>query len=459
METLRNIYPKIYDFENLHQAYLEARKNKRFREDVLRFTANLEENLIQLQNELIYKTYSVGRYREFYVREPKKRLIMALQFRDRVVQWAIYRQIYPYFDARMIDDSYACRIGRGALQAAERLQYWVRQVSRRPARYYYLKLDISKYFYRVDHAVLIEILGRHIQDADLMWLLETIINCEHTAFGLPAFAEASDVPTEDRLADKGIPIGNLTSQMFANIYLGELDWYAKRELRLHYYVRYMDDIIILHEDKDFLRGVKDDIEAFLAEHLRLNLNRKTAIRPVSHSIEFVGYRIWPTHKRLKKKTAKKMRRSLKGVRAQYQRGEITAERLRQIEASYDGMLQHVNGDGLRQALGLLPKKDTAPERGLLTAHPQDTWTPPAERTCYNCGNFFTSYFCGYNSCNCKIYGSLDVDQHERHPDTAGAECRHFWNRNDTGTKEGAEKEGEPTCENLCGEKPQQNKQQ
>ena len=105
METLRNIYPKIYDFENLHQAYLEARKNKRFREDVLRFTANLEENLIQLQNELIYKTYSVGRYREFYVREPKKRLIMALQFRDRVVQWAIYRQIYPYFDARMIDDS------------------------------------------------------------------------------------------------------------------------------------------------------------------------------------------------------------------------------------------------------------------------------------------------------------------------------------------------------------------
>lgn len=459
METLRNIYPKIYDFENLYQAYLEARKNKRFREDVLRFSAHLEENLIQLQNELIYKTYSVGRYREFFVREPKKRLIMALQFRDRVVQWAIYRQIYPYFDARMIDDSYACRIGKGALQAAERLQYWVRQVNRRPARYYYLKLDISKYFYRVDHAILSDILRSHIQDDDLMWLLETIINCEHTAFGLPAFAEASDVPIDERLTDKGIPIGNLTSQMFANIYLGELDWYAKRELRLHHYVRYMDDIIILHEDKDFLHGVKEDIEIFLDERLRLNLNRKTAIRPVSHGIEFVGYRIWPTHKRLKKKTAKKMRRSLKGVRAQYERGEISAERLRQIEASYDGMLQHVNGDGLRRALGFLPQKEAANEQEAQATFTQDTWTPPAERTCYNCRNYFTSYFCGYEQSLCHIYGSLDCDQDERHPDTAAANCRKFRSRKDAGVKADTEKEGGQTCENLCGEKPQQNKKQ
>lgn len=425
METLRNIYPKIYDFENLYQAYLEARKNKRYRDDVLRFSANLEENLIQLQNELIYKTYSVSRYREFYVREPKKRLIMALQFRDRVIQWAIYRQVYPFFDRRMIPDSYACREGKGALQAAERLQYWMRQVSRRPGRYYYLKLDISKYFYRVDHAVLLGILRQRIEDADLLWLLETIINCEHTAFGLPAFSEASDVPASERLTDRGIPIGNLTSQMFANIYLGELDWYAKRELHIHHYVRYMDDIIILHEDKNFLRGVKEGIEEYLHEYLHLDLNRKTAIRPVSHGIEFVGYRIWPTHKRLKKKTAKKMRRSLKGVRAQFKRGEISAERLRQIESSYSGMLQHISGDGLQKKLGLNKPSTRATAPKSCAACGACAGVPAEERLCYDCVNYRTSYFCGYEQSLCRIYGSLDCDQQKRHPDVTAKTCKSY----------------------------------
>lgn len=362
LETLRNIYPAIYDFENLHEAYLSARKNKRYRGDVLEFTARLEENLIQLQNELIYKMYEVGRYREFYVYEPKKRLIMALQFRDRVIQWAIYRHLNPWFDKQFIYDSYGCREGKGTHRAADRLQYWMRQVNRKNERYYYLKLDISKYFYRVDHRILMNILRKKIEDKDLLGLLDRIVNCEHTAFGLPAFTDPADCPKEDRLLDTGMPIGNLSSQLFANIYLNELDQYTKQELRLHYYIRYMDDIIILHQDKRYLHEVKDEIEAFLWDSLRLNLNKKTAIRPISQGVEFVGFRMFATHRKLKKASVKKMKSRLKYVRAAFERGEIDAESLRATEASYLGVMKHFNSHGLRRALGFPPEQPAGGKR-------------------------------------------------------------------------------------------------
>lgn len=350
MKKIRNIYEKICDFENLYQAYLEARKCKRYRQDVLQFSANLEENLIQIQNELIYKTYKVGRYREFFVYEPKKRLIMALPFKDRVVQWAIYRQLNPIFDKQFIYDSYACRVGKGTHKAADRLQYWLRQVARKPTKYYYLKLDITKYFYRINHQILMEILQKKIDDPDLIWLLDTIINCEDTKFGLPLDTDPGECAPEDRLADVGMPIGNLTSQMFANLYLNEVDQYAKHELRLHYYIRYMDDIIILHYDKKYLHAIKDDIERFLNDNLALQLNGKTAIRPISCGIEFVGFRIWPTHRKLKKKTALKMKHRLKYLQKAYARGEIGFDEVNASMQSYFGLLKHCNSYNLRKKL-------------------------------------------------------------------------------------------------------------
>lgn len=144
--------------------------------------------------------------------------------------------------------------GKGTHKAADRLQYWLRQTERKPERYYYLKMDISKYFYRVDHDILLKILARRIKDQRLLNLLEKIINCESMNFGLPPGKEPDEVAVSDRLSNKGMPIGNLTSQMFANIYLNEVDQYAKHELGLHYYIRYMDDIIILHHDKKYLAG-------------------------------------------------------------------------------------------------------------------------------------------------------------------------------------------------------------
>ncbi|NNG67359.1 reverse transcriptase/maturase family protein [Caldanaerobacter subterraneus] len=349
MKRIKNMYEKIYDFENLYQAYLEARKNKRYRDEVLKFTANLEENLIQIQNELIYKTYKVGRYREFFVYEPKKRLIMALPFKDRVVQWAIYRQLNPILDKQFIYDSYACRKGKGTHKAADRLQYWLRKVNRKPQKYYYLKLDISKYFYRIDHEILMNILKREIADKDLLWLLDVIINSEDTKFGLPLDADLDNFEGE-RLSDVGMPIGNLTSQLFANLYLNELDQYAKHKLKLRYYIRYMDDIIILHHDKKYLHAVKDDIENFLNEKLKLNLNRKTAIRPITCGIEFVGFRIWPTHRKLKKKTALKMKRCLKYLQKVYARGEVDFKTVNATVQSYFGLLKHCNSYKLRRKL-------------------------------------------------------------------------------------------------------------
>jgi retron-type reverse transcriptase len=350
MKRINNMYPSIYDFENLYEAWDSARKGKRYRDDVLKFSADLEANLIDLQNHLIYGTYKVSAYRPFYVYEPKKRLIMALPFRDRVVQWAIYRNLNPIFDKQFIFDSYACRVGKGSHAAADRLQYWLRQTERKPQRYYYLKLDISKYFYRVDHAILIEILKRKIKDERLVNLLSTIINSEDTRFGLPAGVDPDMCAVEDRLAEVGMPIGNLTSQMFANLYLNELGQLAKHKLELHYYIRYMDDIIILHPDKRHLATVKQEIEEFLFNELHLELNKKTAIRPTSMGIDFVGFRIWATHRKLKKKTAIKIKTRLKYLFRAFSRGEVTKEELDRSIASYRGILKHCNSYQFRQGL-------------------------------------------------------------------------------------------------------------
>jgi retron-type reverse transcriptase len=345
MKRISGIYPKIYDFENLYEAYLSARKNKRYRDDVLKFSANLEENLITLQNELIWHTYEVGEYREFLISEPKKRLIMALPFRDRVVQLAIYSQLNPLLDKRYISASYACRKGKGSHAAADKLQYWLCKSGRQNTRLYALKMDISKYFYRVDHAVLLQIIERIIKDKELLELLKLIINSENDKFGLPLSADMADPGETGRLPDIGMPIGNLTSQMFANLYLNELDKYAKQTLHISRYIRYMDDIIILHSDKNYLADVWQKIETFLGERLHLALNRKTSIRPVKDGIEFVGYRIWATHRKLRKSSSKKLKRGLKHIQHAYSLGADIAN-ARNALSSYLGIMKHFNSYSL-----------------------------------------------------------------------------------------------------------------
>ena len=356
-KSINEAFDSICDFEELYAAYRDARKQKRYRRDVMEYAEQLETNLINTQNELLWETYKVGPYRPFYVTIPKLRLVMALQFRDRVVQHAIYRCMNPFYDKLFIEDSYACRIDKGSHKAADRLQYWMRQVSRKPgAPWYYLKLDISKYFYRVNHRVLLDILKERIADERLLRLLDIIVNSEDTAFGLPSGMGPEECTEDMWLTDVGMPIGNLTSQMFANIYLNEIDQHAKHDMHIHYYIRYMDDIIILHQDKAELAEFKDEIADFLRDNLQLELNKKTAIRPVALGVDFVGYRIYATHRKLKKSTAYRIMHRMKTLSAQLAAGEISREEFDRVAASYKGVMSHCNSYGLRQRLNKIYKE-------------------------------------------------------------------------------------------------------
>ncbi len=343
-------YNRITEFEWLYNAHLEARKQKRYRTDVLLFSDNLEANLFQLRDELRSGEYRIGPYRKFFVFEPTQRLIMALQYRDRVVQWAVYSLLYPFFDRMMIEDSFACRRGKGTHRAADRLQYWLRQVHRKAGKWYYLKTDVSKYFYRIDHRILLEIFERRVKDRALLSLLRLIINSEDTRFGLPAGFAPWACPEDMWLYDVGVPIGNLTSQLFANVYLNELDQFIKHGLKVHHYIRYMDDGILLSDSKSQLHDWEGAIEEFLVAHLHLDLNNKTVVRPVDEGVPFVGYRLSGTHRILRKQTSRRIIRNTKSLCRSLAEGAITREQFDRVIASYNGILQYCESGGLRSHL-------------------------------------------------------------------------------------------------------------
>mgnify|MGYP000554276952 CR=1 FL=1 len=333
-----NLYLPNCNYDSLYYAYRHAAKGKRFRWDVLQFTDNLEGNLLALLDDLRNHTYTVGDYREFYVYEPKKRLIMALPFRDRVIQWWVYSLLYPIFDKTFIEDSYACRKGKGQKAAADRLQEMLKQTEVLGGKWYYLKLDIAKYFYRIYHDKLLEIVSRKIKDQDMLKLLEVIVRGDGKhAFGLSICDNVEDA---ERLTDRGMPIGNLTSQLMANVYLNELDQFCKKVLGIKHYIRYMDDVIILSKSKEELHEIKRHIESFLAEELQLTLNKKTCIRPVSMGIQFVGLHIWSTHRTVRKSTSLRIKRRLKVAAKRYEAGTITYESYNSTLQSYLGMLKH-----------------------------------------------------------------------------------------------------------------------
>ncbi len=323
-----------------------AASEKWYRGDVLAFSAKLEENLIGIQNSLIWRTYKVGRYRQFYVHEPKKRLVMALGFPDRVVQWAV-PPANQQLDNGMIYHSYGCRVGKGTTRAADRLQYWCTLVDRKPGKWYYLKLDVSKYFYRVDHRVLLDILRRKYPNEDgFLWLMETIINCDHTPFGLPPGKTADEVPPSERLFEVGMPIGNLTSQLLANVCLNELDQYIKHELKARFYVRYMDDMVLLTLTPTLNRW-RVQIEDYLNNVLHLELNSKTTIGLVKHGITFVGCRIFRATVS-RQQSVKKMKARMWYSAKEYEAGLIDFDAVDATMQSYFGMLSHCSTHGLQK---------------------------------------------------------------------------------------------------------------
>tara|TARA_R110002167_G_scaffold98718_11_gene259432 strand:+ start:5629 stop:6681 length:1053 start_codon:yes stop_codon:yes gene_type:complete len=346
-KTYANLYPRIYDFEHLYTSYLKARKGKRQAQEVIEYGARLEEELIQLQNELIWHRYQTGPYRSFRVYEPKERLVAALPFRDRVLQHALVAVIEPIWEARFIHDSYACRPGKGTHAGADRAEAFLRQVKRNHGQASALKADISKYFQNVDHAILRRLLARRIACRDTLALLDGIID------------------TWEDGAGRGIPIGNLTSQLFANIYLHELDEFVKHQLRERYYIRYMDDFIIIHHDKDHLHRLRRLIEGFLWDHLRLTTNHKTQVFPVraiaGRPLDFLGYRIWPTHRKLRKDSVRRMKHRLRRMAADYAKGRISLGRINPRLQSWIGHAKHASTWRLRgKVLGSVAFKKEDP---------------------------------------------------------------------------------------------------
>jgi len=337
-KTYKNLYPLIYDFDNIHHAYHKARKNKRYKWDVLEFSAHLEDNIIDIQNHLIWKSYRSGPYKYFTVYEPKERLIAALPFRDRVVHHALCNIIEPIFERGMIHDSHACRRGQGVLSGVLRTVRFLRAARTRWGRVYCLKGDIKKFFPSIDHEALKKIVRKKIACLDTLDLIDKIIDSNG--------------------ADTALPIGNLTSQLWANVYLNELDHFVKQDLGVRYYIRYMDDFVVFHGDKRILSWVLAEIEGFLDNVLRLKLNSKTQIFPVGlRSVDFLGYRIWPDFRLMRKGNIKRTKRRFRKFRRLHQSGQITLAEIRPSVMSWLGHAKHADTWRLREIILRILSRD------------------------------------------------------------------------------------------------------
>lgn len=327
MKTYNNLFTQIYDYQNLYRAFLLAQRRKRSKADVLDFESNLESNLWDIQSDLIYKTYRPGKYKTFYVYDPKTRLIMAAPFRDRVVHHALCNIIEPIFERRFIDTSLACRIGKGVDAGVDKVSAYLRETQRKYGHMYCLKCDVRKYFQSIDKRILRRIVFKKIRCRETRWLINVVL-------------DSTD-------GERGIPVGNLPSQLFANVYLNELDHFVKEQLHAKYYVRYMDDFIILHEDKKYLHALLEVITEYLSERLDLELNNKTSIFPVRHGIDFLGYRIFIGHKLLRKRYIKRTKRMIKHFEQEYKEGRMRMDYIQQVLASWNGRAKRANVPVLR----------------------------------------------------------------------------------------------------------------
>jgi RNA-directed DNA polymerase len=354
VKTYKNLFPRICAYDNLYFAWRNAARGKRGSPEVAAFEYALTDNLLQLEEELRQGRYRPGPYRHFRITYPKPRRISAAPFHDRVVHHALVRQIEPIFEARFIHDSYACRIGKGTHAALDRCQGFARRYR------YVLQCDIVQFFPAVDHTILRGILFHPIADERARWLINLILDS-----GAGVLRDEYDVvyfPGDDLLAatrPRGLPIGNLTSQFWANCYLNGLDQFVKRELKCPAYLRYVDDSLLFSDSKRQLWAWKRAIVDFLPR-LRVTLHdRSSTVYPVSNGIPFLGFVTYPTHRLLKRRNGVAFARRFHRQLQQLTAGELDYA---DVEASVRGWLAHAaHGDtyGLRWALvsaQLIPRR-------------------------------------------------------------------------------------------------------
>lgn len=304
-------YAALCSYENLFHAYEKARKRKTQRPDVVAFEKDLKKNLLQLRADLLFHSYIPAPLKTFVIRDPKVRKISKSSFRDRVVHHALCNIIEERFEKRFIYDSYANRKGKGTLKAIERFDIFKRKVTKNFTRSaYVLKADIRHYFDTVDHTILLGIIKRRIDNPRILWLIGKILGNYSTEEG------------------KGMPLGNLTSQFFANIYLHELDIFVKHTCKAKQYIRYVDDFVIFHKESNILESYKEDISWFLKEALLLELHpAKSRIIPLKRGTEFLGMKIFLYHKRIKRRNLRKFKRKFQQLYGEYRKGSIEYDTL------------------------------------------------------------------------------------------------------------------------------------
>lgn len=330
-KTIRNQYDKKLTYDNLMKAHIESRKGKNIRKEIILFNLKQEEYIMWLYEQLKNGTYKHSGYTTFYVTEPKLRLIEKSAYIDRIVhRWYVDNFMKEYFIKSFINTSYACLENKGMHKACINVQNTMKHCKRIWNNYYIIKMDIAKYFQNIDKSILYNILQRKIKDKKLLWLTKEILYSNGV--------------------EKGLPIGNYTSQCFANIYLNELDQHAKHTLKLKYYFRYMDDIVVMVKNKKEAIQKLQQIREFLTTNLKLELNSKTQIFKSSQGVNFCGYKINEYRLKIRTKGKKKLKNKIKKLKYEIKTKQIDTKEAHKFLTGHLGYINIANVKNLKEKL-------------------------------------------------------------------------------------------------------------
>lgn len=329
MKRANNLIPVIADPDNLRLAFVKARKGKRYTRQVLDFQDRLDENLLVLREQLQSGLVDVGNYRYFKIYDPKEREICACAFPEQVLHHALMNVGHDHFERKQIYDSYACRLGKGTYAALDRAKKYTRKYR------WYLKLDVQKFFANVHHGVLKAQLSGMFKDRRLLEILGKIID------------------SYEDLEERGLPIGNLTSQYFANHYLSGLDHFVKERLRVKAYVRYMDDMVFWADDKQTLKAVLQEVEGYIRDQLRCEL-KPPILNQIKYGVTFLGYRVFPYHMHLSQRSKQRFIKKINQLNHQYETGTWNEAECQRKVLPLLAFTQHANTLAFRKkVLGII----------------------------------------------------------------------------------------------------------
>ena len=345
----------VFSYRNIYQRYLDCRRNKRNSINALKFEIHAGEKILELETKLKNRTYHPSRSILFAAKKPKLREIFAADFADRVVHHVLVHELEKTWEPIFIHDSYACRVGKGTHQAITRLQSFLKKSTHNGNyRSYYLQLDIKDFFTSIDKEILFSLLKKHVKDPNVLWLIQTVLfwDCTRLYVARGEKAMLAQVPPNKSLFGKenkrGLPIGNLTSQFFANVYLNELDQFVKHTLKAHYYLRYVDDFVIVSSDRDELLRFKAQIKQFVESKLKLQLHPKRhKLLPVSSGIDFLGYIVRHNYILVRRRVLNNLKQKIREFKASRERDY---QKFNATLASYAGHLRWANTYRLKKSL-------------------------------------------------------------------------------------------------------------